>query len=304
MRIAILGAGGVGGYYGGMLARRGHQVIVLGRSRETVEALQARGLTIRTPEETFSAPVEATTEAHQMGAVELGILAVKSYSLAEIVPAAVALADSGATILPLLNGVEVIDRLLSGGVRRERLLGGLSRISAARVSPGVIERRSPFQSIILGELDGGLSERTERIAAMFVEAGVEGTRATAEIQVEIWRKFTFIAAMAATCGLARSAVGPLRTDPMGRLLLERAVGETVAVARARGVAFTAEEPANVLRTIDSMPATMKPSFLHDLESGGPTELDDLSGAVSRLGRQAHVETPIHDTATAALSPHR
>jgi 2-dehydropantoate 2-reductase len=304
MKIAVLGVGGVGGYYGGMLARNGHEVSILGRSQETVEILRRDGLTIRTPEETFTTPVSATTDARQLGGVELAILAVKGYSLDDILTATVTLAEAGAVVLPLLNGVEVSDRLLRGGVPRKQLLGGLSRISAARLSPGVIERRSPFQSIILGELEGGLSDRAERIAGVFLAAGIEGSRATGEIQVEVWRKFAFIAAMAATCGLARSAVGPLRSDPMGRLLLERAVGEVVAVARARGVALTDGEPATVMRAIDSMPPAMKPSFLLDLESGGATELDDLSGAVSRLGRLAQVETPIHDTATAALMPHR
>jgi 2-dehydropantoate 2-reductase len=181
-------------------------------------------------------------------------------------------------------------------------LGGLSRISAARVGPGVVERRSPFQQIVVGELTGGLSERAERIAQMLADAGVEGAQASADITADLWRKFAFIATMATACGLARSPVGPLRTTPLGHLLIERAVGEVVAVARARGVALDADEEEKVVRIIDRMPETMKPSFLLDLESGGPTELDDLSGAVARLGRLAGIETKVHDTAAAALAP--
>ena len=300
MRIAILGAGGVGGYYGGLLARAGHPVAMLARGAH-LAALRQRGIEVRMPGETFTAAVAATDDPGQLGDVELAILAVKSYSLPEIAPAVRQVAAAGAMILPLLNGVEVNDRLAAAGVPLARQLGGLSRISAARLGPGVVERRSPFQQVVVGELTGGISERAERIAAVLRDAGVEGARASADIVADLWRKFAFIATMAAACGLARSAVGPLRTTPLGHLLIERSVGEVLALARARGVAVDADEEAKVVKIIDSVPETMKPSFLHDLESGGPTELDDLSGAVARLGRQAGIETKVHDTAAAALA---
>jgi 2-dehydropantoate 2-reductase len=300
MRIAIIGAGGVGGYYGGLLARAGHEVAMLARRGSHLDALRERGIEVRTPDETFTAAVAATDDPRQLGEVELAILAVKNYSLPEVVPAVRSLAVAGATILPLLNGVEVTDRLAAGGVPPASLLGGLSRISAARVGPGVVERRSPFQQIVVGEPAGGLSERAERIAGLLRDAGVEGARASSEITADLWRKLAFIATMAASCGLARSPVGPIRTTPLGHLLIERSVHEVVAVARARGVALAAGEEAKVVAVIDGVPATMKPSFLLDLEAGGPTELDDLSGAVARLGRQAGIETPIHDTAVGAL----
>jgi 2-dehydropantoate 2-reductase len=301
VRIAILGAGGVGGYYGGLLARAGHPVAMLARAGPHLEALRRRGIEVRTPDETFTAPVAATDDPRQLGEIELAILAVKGYSLPEIVPAVRLLASAGATILPLLNGVEVNDRLAAAGVPIAGQLGGLSRISAARVAPGVVERRSPFQQVVVGELTGGISERAERIARMLGDAGVEGARASADIIADLWRKFAFIATMAAACGLARSPVGPLRATPLGHLLLERAVGEVVAVARARGVALDADEEAKVVKVIDAMPEAMRPSFLLDLEAGGPTELDDLSGAVARLGRLAGIETKVHDTAAAALA---
>jgi 2-dehydropantoate 2-reductase len=300
MRIAIVGAGGVGGYYGGLLARAGHPVAVLARRGAHLDALRARGIEVRTPEETFVAAVEATDDPHELGQAELAIVAVKNYSLPEVVPALRLLAAGGAIIVPLLNGVDVADRLAAAGVPQASLLGGLSRISAARVGPGVVERRSPFQQIVVGELGGGISERAERIAALLRDAGVESAGASSDITADLWRKFAFIATMAAACGLARSPIGPIRTTPMGRLLIERSVREVVAVARARGVALAADEEAGVVAVIDRVPAAMKPSFLLDLEAGGPTELDDLCGAMSRLGRQAGLETPVHDTAVAAL----
>ncbi len=302
MRIAILGAGGVGGYYGGILARAGHQVAMLARGAH-LAALRARGMEVRTPEGTFTVAVEASDDPRELGAAELTIVAVKNYSLAEIAPAAKILAEAGAIILPLLNGVDAADRLVASGVPDQQVLGGLTEISAVRVGPGIVERRSAFQRVVAGERQGGLSERAERIAAIFREAGVDA-RASADITADLWRKLAFIATMSAACGLARSSVGPIRNAPLGRLLIERALREVLAVARARGVALTGNEEADILRFVDSLPDPTKPSFLLDLESGGPTEIEDLSGAVSRLGRQAGVETPVHDVATAALSAAR
>jgi 2-dehydropantoate 2-reductase len=298
MNIAILGAGGVGGYFGGTLARAGHRVSLLARGAH-LEALRERGLEVRAPEETFTVAVEAAGNAEELREIELAVVAVKGYSLPEIAPAARLLAERGAIVLPLLNGVEAADRLIAAGVPDGRVLGGLTEISAVRVGPGVVERRSNFQRVVVGERKGGISERAERIAAAFREAGAEA-RASQDITVDLWRKFAFITTMAAACGLARSPIGPVREAPLGDLLIERALREVIAVARARRIALPEDAESSLLGVVNSMPALMKPSFLLDLESGGPTEIDDLSGAVSRLGRLAGVETPVHDVATAAL----
>lgn len=302
MRITILGAGGVGGYYGGLLARAGHPVALLARGAH-LEALRARGLEVRTPEESFTVGVEAADDPQALGPADLAVVAVKSYSLSEIAPAARLLAESGADIVPLLNGVEAADRLIASGVPASRVLGGLTEISAARVAPGVVERRSPFQRVVVGELAGGFSGRAERIATAFSEAGADA-KASADITADLWRKLAFIATMAAACGLARSPVGPIRDAPLGHLLIERAVREVVAVARGRGVALGDEDAVRILAFIGSLAPGIKPSFLLDLESGGPTELDDLCGAVARIGREVGVETPVHDVATAVLGVER
>jgi 2-dehydropantoate 2-reductase len=302
MNIAILGAGGVGGYFGGILARAGNSVTLLARGAH-LAAVRERGLEVRTPEGTFIAAVAATDDPEKIGGagdIELAVVAVKSYSLPEIVPAARLLAERGAVILPLLNGVEAADRLIEQGVPGDLVLGGIAEISAARLGPGVVERRSAFYRIVAGERAGGLSARAERIAAAFREAGAEA-RASADITADLWRKLAFITTMSAACGLARSPIGPVREAPLGNLLIERALREVVAVARARGVALPEDVEEKILGFINSLPDPMRPSFLLDLEAGGPTEIDDLNGAVSRLGRLAGVETPVHDVATAALS---
>jgi 2-dehydropantoate 2-reductase len=268
-----------------------------------LDAIRQRGLEIRTPEGPFTVRVEASDDAAALGAsdiaADVAVVAVKSYSLAEVAPAARLLAERGAAVVPLLNGVEAADRLVAAGVPDGRVLGGLAEISAARVAPGVVERRSPFHRVVVGERAGGLSERAERIAAAFAEAGAEA-RASADITLDLWRKLAFITTMAASCGLARGPIGKIRSAPLGPLLIERALREVLAVGRARGIALADEDGEKILAFIGSLSEGLKPSFLFDLESGGPTEIDDLSGAVSRFGRLAGVETPIHDAATAAL----
>jgi len=299
MRIAILGAGGVGGFYGGILARSGHAVALLARGSH-LDALKARGLEVRTPEESFTVAVQASDDARTFGVCDVAIVAVKTYSLAEIAPAARLLAEGGAAILPFLNGVEAADRLVESGVPANQVLGGLTQVSVLKVGPGVVERKSSFQKVAVGERAGKPSERVRRIVEAFQGAGAEA-RVSEDIAADLWRKFAFIAPMAAACGLARAPIGPVRDAPYGKLLFARAVREVLAVARARGVPLAEDEEAKILAFIDSIGGGMKPSFLLDLEAGGKNELDDLSGAVSRLGREVGVETPVHDTATAALS---
>jgi 2-dehydropantoate 2-reductase len=298
MNVAVVGAGGVGGYFGGILARAGQDVRMLARG-EHLAAIRSKGLTVREPEGEFVANVAVSDNVEDLGPADLAIVAVKSYSLAEVAPAAARLAGGGALVLPLLNGVEAVDGLAAGGVARERILPGLALISAARVAPGVVGRVSDFRSVVLGEAGGGPSERAERVAAAFREAGADA-KVSENIAVDLWRKLLFIVTVSAGCGLARRPLGAVRSAHLGMLLFERAAGEAGAVARALGVALPAGEERSVVDRIGKMPAALKPSFLLDLERGGPNELDVLSGAISRFGRQAGVPTPIHDAAVAAL----
>jgi 2-dehydropantoate 2-reductase len=298
MRIVILGTGAVGAYYGGQLACAGHHVICWARG-ENLAALRQRGIEIRTPEGTARASVAATDDMAALEPADFAVLAVKSYSLVDIAPAVRHCASQGATIVPLLNGVETNQRLLHLGVAPSAPLGGLTKISAVRVAPGVVERKGPLQVVVVGELDGRVTPRVEAIVEAFREAGADA-RVSDRIGVELWEKFVFLAALAAGCGLARCPVGPLRNDGLGRRLLTRAVAEVVAVARARGVALPDDEVDRAMRFIDSLPGGTRPSFLEDLEAGGPTELDALSGAVSRFAEQTNVQAPIHDAAAFLL----
>jgi 2-dehydropantoate 2-reductase len=302
MRFLVIGAGGIGAYFGGELARAGHDVTLFARG-DHLDTLRRNGLTVRSPDDEFVVRVGATDDMAELPPADTAVVAVKSYSLAQVAPVVRAAAERGADIVPFLNGVTAADELIAAGVPETRVLGGIARISGVRVAPGVVERRSAFRSIVVGELGGGLSDRAASIAGAFRSAGIEA-RPSEAIDVELWQKYVFITAMAAVCGLARASIGPVRDAPGGRRLIQRAVGEVVAVARARGVRLPADEAPNTCAYIDTLPAAMTPSFLLDLESGGPTELDTLSGAVSRFAAEFGVETPVHDTATAALGVRR
>jgi len=302
LRFTIIGAGGVGGCFGAALVQAGHDVTLFARGAH-LDAIRRDGLTIRSPGRTDVVRVAATDRTAELPPSDLAVVAVKSYSLADAIPVARAVAESGATVLPLLNGVTAADELIAGGLPRERVLGGIARVSAARVAPGVVERRSDFQSMVVGELGGGLSDRATVIADAFRGARVDA-RASEIIDVELWQKFVFITAMAAVCGMARAPIGSVRDAPGGRRLIERAVAEVVAVARARGVALPADEAERTCAYIGTLPAAMKPSFLVDLESGGPTELHTLSGAVARFAAETGLECPVHETATTTISVRR
>ncbi|MCA1582198.1 MAG: ketopantoate reductase family protein [Acidobacteria bacterium] len=299
MRVAVIGAGGIGGYFGASLARAGHDVHFLARGAH-LEVIQASGLRVVEPAETWSVRVAASARVQEIPRTDFAIVAVKSYSLSEVADASRELAFAGAVIVPLLNGVEAFETLAGGGVPPEAIVPGLAVISVERSAPGEITLRSAFKTVVLGEHGGGRSDRADAIVAAFSASGIDA-RASEGIAVDLWRKFLFLASMAAACGLARAPIGPVRIAPLGRRLLERAVAEIAAVARARGVALPPGEEERVLERMSALPAAMKPSFLLDIERGGPTELDVLSGAVSRYGRAAGVDTPIHDAVTAAIS---
>ena len=299
MRFIVIGAGGVGAYFGGELARAGHDVTMFARGAH-LDALRRKGLTVRSPDGEFVVPVGATDAVADLPPADVALVAVKSYSLADVAPVVRAVAERGADVVPLLNGVTVADELIAAGVPRERMLGGIARVSAARTEPGVVQRMSGFRSIVLGELAGGSSDRAAAIARAIESAGLEA-RASDNMPVELWQKFVFITAVAAVCGLARASIGPVRDAPGGPRLIERAVNEVVAVARARGVGLPDDEGPRIAAFIGTLPPAMKPSFLLDVESGGRTELDTLSGAVSRLAADAGIATPVHDTALTVLS---
>ncbi len=299
MRIAIIGAGGVGGYFGALLARGGHDVVLFARGPH-LAAIRRNGIVIKDQEETFAVPLNATDRADDLRGADWAMLAVKSYSMREVADVIANVAQGGAAIVPILNGVSVAENLESAGVPRAQILGAATTMNAHKTAPGVIEHLSRKDRFVVGELDGTLSPRAQAIATSMRLTGIESL-ATREIVLELWQKFNMLCACSAACGMARSDLGTIRDTELGRILLDRAVREIAAVARAMHVPIPSTQEEDTMAGIDAMPARMKPSFAVDVERGGPTELDVLSGAVSRFGRHTRVSTPVHDTAAAVLA---
>jgi 2-dehydropantoate 2-reductase len=295
MNIGVVGAGGIGSYYAGLLSRTGQSVRLIARG-EHLAAICARGLEVRTPTETFVTTFEATDDVARLAGCDFVIVAVKGYSLREIGPALVAAAASGATIVPLLNGIDIAERLEALGVRRDSIIGGLASASLVRSAPGVVERRSPFDRVVVGELDRVSRPRSGRLVDALTSAGV-AARVSDNIGLDLWRKFGFIVPMTVVCGLSRQPVGPVLASPRAKALVADALHELVLVSRVAGTGLDDDEEARVLGELFALSSAMRPSFLLDLERGGPNELDLLAGTVARLGHEHRVPTPIHDLAT-------
>lgn len=300
MNIAIIGAGAIGSFYAGMLSRAGHQVRLHARG-EQLAAVRSRGLEIRALDEVMIARPEAVADVDSLGEPEYLFVTVKGYSLDEVAPLIAAVAKRGATVIPLLNGVDAAERLRRHGVPQSSVVGGLCAVSVFRTAPGVVERRSTFSRVTIGEFDGVASPRVTRIVDALAGAGFEA-QLSREITRDLWRKFSYIVPMSVACGLTRTAMGPVLATDGGRMILQRALRELVEVSRAAGAdsALSDDDEARTLRGLLAVQATIMPSFLHDLVKGGPTEVETMSGTVSRLGREKGVPTPVNDVATAAF----
>jgi 2-dehydropantoate 2-reductase len=300
-RIAIVGAGGIGGYFGARLVRAGYRVDLLARGAHLHAIRERGGIEIREADgSTFVAGVSASDDPSSLLGATHTIVAVKTYSLADLGPTLRTLAEAGTTVVPLLNGVDITDRLSALGVPRATILGGIAYVNTERTEPGVITRTGALLRIVIGELNHQLSDRAQALASALRAAGVE-TDVTDAITLELWRKFAGLTTLAALCGLSRRPIGPVRSASLGRSVIDRSVREVVAVARASGVAYSDDDVRRTLGALEGLPDGTRPSFLADLERGGPTEIDALSGTVVRLARAMGIDTPVHETAVAALT---
>jgi 2-dehydropantoate 2-reductase len=298
VKIGIVGGGAIGSYYAGLLARAGNSVCLITRG-DHLAAIKERGLNIRTPNEEFVVELDASDDVSAVADCEFVIVAVKGYSLGDVAPGLVAAAKRGASIAPLLNGVDVAERLEKLGVPKAWIIGGLATVSVFRTAPGCIERRSPFDRVVLGELDRVPRDRTTKLVSAFVSVGV-AARVSDDMPLDLWRKFSLIVPMTVVSGLSRRPVGHTLASERGRALIVGALMEIVAVSRVVGAALGDDDAARLRADLLALPFGTRPSFLADLERGGPTELDLLAATVCRLGREAGVPTPIHDVATAAF----
>ncbi|MEN9630955.1 MAG: hypothetical protein RJA10_4183 [Pseudomonadota bacterium] len=301
MRIAIMGAGAVGGYFGGLLSLAGHEVTFIARGAHG-QALRERGLVLDTPRGRLQINgARCVPHAAEAGPCEVVLFAVKAYDIEAAAAPLRPLVEGGACVVSVLNGVDHQDRIASV-LGAGNVLGGLAMVSGVIVEPGVIRYTSAMSGLRFGEADGSMSQR-----AMAFRSACEGAGFTAELLPDIraaqWTKFVGLATNAALTSLFRQPAGPIYSDPEVIPLANRAFAEVAAVAQAEGIELPADIVARTLALHQSFPPTMYASMYHDLAKGRPLELDSFSGHVVRRGRALGVATPVHEMAWLALRPY-
>ena len=298
MRVAVVGAGGVGGYFGGRLAAAGVDVTFIVRGR-TLNALRGGGLRVESINGDFAvSPVQATDEP--AAPADVVLIATKAWQLREAAGQIVPILHEETVVVPLQNGIDGPDQLASVLPRRH-IAGGLCAIVAYAESPGFIKHVGAEPLVMFGELDNSLSPRLASLRDAFVAAGVK-CQIPADIHHSMWTKFIFIAPLSGIGAITGVPVGAWRTVPETRAMAEAAVNEVIAVARAKGVAIDADVLARTMQRYDALPPTATASLQRDVMEGKPSELEAQLGAVVRLGRAAGVATPLHEWMYHALLP--
>lgn len=302
MKIVIFGTGGVGGYFGGRLALLGEDVTFLARGAH-LAAIRESGLHIESADGNFTVkPARATDSAHSIGEADLILLATKAWQLEEAISQMnPPLIGQETLILPLLNGMEHMEKLIET-FGTEHVIGGLCRISVFIAAPGIIRHVGVKPYIAYGEWDNSQSERIQRIHKLFSSIPGIVAENPADIQRAMWEKFIFITGTSGVGAYARTPLGEYRADPKHRTLLIDAFNETAAVARAMGVFIDDNFVNETVQRLDLAPAGMMASMQKDMMEGRPSELNEQTGAVVRMGRTLGVPTPTHEYLLAALMP--
>ena len=301
MRIAILGPGGVGGYFGGRLAAAGEDVTFIARGAH-LKAIRDTGLRVESANGDFHVhPARATDDPATVGPVDAVLFAVKLFDTEAAAEFARPLVGPDTVVVNLQNGVES-EAITAGILGPDRVMGGVAYIAAVIAEPGLVRQTGAFARLVFGEMDGTLSDRGRRLEDACRRAGIEATLSP-QVQVEIWRKFLMLAAVSSITTATRRPIGALRGDPDLRRLFADAIAEAAAVGRASGVALPPDAEAATMTLLDGLPAPMVASMVHDLNAGRRLELDRLGGAVVRLGRALGVPTPVHAALYAVLKPY-
>lgn len=300
-RVAVVGPGGVGGYFGARIAQAGHEVVFIARG-EHLKAIREQGLRVESPlGDVHIFPAQATDDSSEVGPVDLVLVATKAWQLPEAAQAMPPLVGPHTLVLPLLNGVEAPD-ILARVLGPEPVLGGLCHISAHKAGPGHIQHVSIQPRITFGELDGHITPRVQRLHQVL--SGCPGMEVvlSEDIRAAMWAKLTFIAAFGGVGAVTRAPAGVIRRLPETRQLLEQAVQEIVAVAQGLGITLPEDTADQTMAFIDRLDPHVMASMQRDIIEGRPSELDAQVGAVVRFGRKAGVGTPVHEFLYASLLP--
>ncbi len=292
-----MGAGAVGGFYGALLAQAGRQVGFIARGAH-LAAMRERGLTVEREgkPDVVLRQVVATNDPGEIGPVDLVLFTPKTFDLDGAARSIAPLLDRGTLVLPLLNGLDIADRL-AAVIGRDHVLAGLCQISSTIAAPGLIRQNGPLNRIVLGEIEGRASQRASEVAAFMQQAGINA-HASDRMVDELWKKFYFLDPWAGLCAMTDSPLGAVREDPDTRAVLIECIEEVRALAEARGVALPAG--AEALAILDGLPRDMTPSLLRALRQGAPLEIDVFPGTAVRLGVELGIPTPAHRLIYAAL----
>lgn len=303
MRVAILGSGAVGGYYGAKLARDGHDVTFVARGPH-LEAIRERGLEIRSPMlGDFTVRAAAEQDTAKVGPVDLVIVAVKAYDNATALPLLRPMTGPSTTVLTLQNGVDSAGEV-AAITGEQRVLGGTTYIATALSAPGVIDQTGTHRRVVFGEVFGDLPRITDRAKAIheaMVAADIQA-EVVGDGRVPIWEKFIFLAALAGFTGATRLPIGPVWADPYIQAQFLAGCREIEALARAEGVPVATDRIDQIRGYVATIPGSMRSSLLIDLSQGKKIEVEALQGSVVRRAAKAGVPVPIMATLYAVLKP--
>jgi 2-dehydropantoate 2-reductase len=301
MRIAVVGTGGVGAYFGGRLAQAGESVAFLARGAH-LEAMRRDGLRVDSIAGNFVVrPVEASADPAEVGPVDVVLVCVKAWQVSETARTLGPLLAPRTFVVPLENGVEAASELAEV-VGADRVLGGLCKIVSAIVGPGHVRHSGVAPRVEFGERDGRPSERVDALQGAFARAQGLSVVVPEDVEAATWEKFLFIAPFSGVGAVTRQPAGVVRSIAETRDLIERAMYEVAALARAKGVNLPDEAVARNMRYVDSLPADSTASMQRDIMDGRPSELEQQTGAIVRLGREAGVPVPVNAFLHAALLP--
>jgi 2-dehydropantoate 2-reductase len=301
MKIAVMGSGGLGGYFGGLLARGGADVVFIARGVH-LEAMRRDGLRIEGGPDPFHLEhVRATDDPAEIGPVDLVMVCVKLWDTEAALQQLRPLVRPETTLVSFQNGV-LKDSYLRAAYDESHLIGGVAYISTTVSAPGVITRTGPLQRLLFGEFDGRPSARVEAFHSAAVAGGIDAEVST-DIRRAIWEKFVFLVGLSATTTTIRVPIGPIRENPQSRALLLDLMREVVAVGRAHGVPLPEDYAEQRLEFADGISPDMTSSMHHDLERGNRLEVRWLSGGVVELGKQGAIDTPLNRAVADILAVH-
>ncbi len=291
MKIAVMGSGGVGGYFGARLAKGGADVTFVARGAH-LAAMRQHGLAVEGGPDDIRLPkVNAVEDPAAIGVVDLVMFAVKLWDTEEAIAQIRPIVGPDTVVISFQNGV-LKDDYLTKAFGAARIMGGVCYVATSIARPGVIGRTGPLERMVFGEFDGTPSPRAMRFLEASLAGGIKA-ELSPNIRRGIWEKFVFLVAMSGATTTMRTTIGPIRSHSQTRAFLLDVMREVAAVARAHGIDLPADYPEVRLRLADDLAPDMTSSMHHDLERGNRLEVRWLSGGVAELGRAVGVPTPLN-----------